>query len=88
MKDIYEAVRNGPGWGKVRRGLQLQPPMDSPCRSCKLTRVLRPKTLLAIVYDDAGESRPTAAVPMENPYCSCKRTRDSCSPYGEPLLQL
>ena len=26
------------------------------------------------------ESRPTAAIPMENPYC--------CNPYGEPLLQL
>ena len=22
-----------------------------------------------------GESRPTAAIPMENPYCSCKLTR-------------
>ena len=25
--------------------------------------------------DDAGESRPTAAIPMEDPYCSCKLTR-------------
>ena len=48
--------------------------------------------------------RPTAAIPMENPYCSCKlglqlrslwRTPAaavslaySCDPYGEPLLQL
>ena len=45
-----------------------------------------------------GETpRPAVAVPMENPYCSCKRvaTRPtpqvmaySCNPYGEPLLQL
>ena len=31
----------------------------------------------------------TAAIPMENPYCSCELTRAySCNPYGESLLQL
>ena len=29
----------------------------------------------AEVPDKGGESRPTAAIPMENPYCSCKLTR-------------
>ena len=40
-------------------------------------------------------SRPTAAIPMENPDCSCKLTPEgqvmvySCNhPYGESLLQL
>ena len=41
----------------------------------------------------AGEPWPTAAIPMENPYCSCKLTgpramAHSCNPYGESLLQL
>ena len=35
----------------------------------------------------SGESWPTAAVPVENPRCSCKLTRQP-QPYGEPLLQL
>ena len=41
-----------------------------------------------------GESRSAAAVPMEDPYCSCKRNRErpatacSCSPCGGSLLQL
>ena len=30
----------------------------------------------------------TAAVPMENPYCSCVSRPYSCRPYGESLLQL
>ena len=25
-----------------------------------------------------GESRPTAAIPMENPYCSCRLTGSAC----------
>ena len=29
----------------------------------------------ASLMDALGESRPTAAIPMENPYCSCKPTR-------------
>ena len=35
--------------------------------------------------------RLTAAIPMENPYCSCMLTlvmAYSCNPYGEPPLQL
>ena len=38
--------------------------------------------------------RLEAAIPMENPYCSCKArasfnaTAYSCDPYGESLLQL
>ena len=33
---------------------------------------------LADCLPHCGESRPTAAVPMENPYCSCKLTREAC----------
>ena len=38
-----------------------------------------------------GAPWPTAAIPMENPYCSCRLTRGvaySCIPYRESLLQL
>ena len=45
----------------------------------------------------AGEPWPTAAIPMENPYCSCELTRvrsdgatayNSCNPHRESRLQL
>ena len=40
------------------------------------------------VGDLVSHHGPTAAVPMENPYCSCKVAAYSRSPYGGPLLQL
>ena len=64
--------------------------MENPCRSCKLTRAWSRRTGLAFfailltqintINDVIGEKGKvshglTAALPMENPYCSCRLTR-------------
>ena len=35
----FNQIKNGPMDFQVGHGLQLQPPMDNPCCSCKLIRV-------------------------------------------------
>ena len=44
------------------------------------TRPQRTTVLFCVIFGTLmldGESRPTAAIPMESPYCSCKR-RPGC----------
>ena len=53
---------------------------------CALQHVILVGAGIGLTPFASSESRPTAAIPMENPYCSCKLTRPAADPALSALV--